>query len=322
MQQNTLCDEFIDASVSPFVVKHGFRSLRPEDGSLFERYINQMPGMLSSYICFSSLLMWEERYQVYWKQQGGYLLLILKGGAGEYWEAIPPLGRYDEEHLLELAKVWRGLERIFQMENQAFLCTEVMEWMIPWIERMGFSHWLEYDLASSDYIYEAEAFRASLENQKTRYNIRYFLQKQEWKFRELNGEDFPLYESVLSQSFCTHHQCEECISGCQIRALKCMVEKHEQLGVRGGLAFVEDRPAGYVGVARVRDVLIYQALKHVYGIRGLAEWMRKTALERWGEGICFINYTEDMGQEGLRKHKQNLCMYKLSHSYHGRISTL
>ena len=320
MQQN-VSDNEVNHAFS-FAAKHGFQPISFADGPLFRQHVSQMPGYLSSYTCFSSMLMWQERYQVFWKQEGDYLLLLLKGGAGELWEAMPPLGPYDEAHLPELTRVWKGLDRIFQRQGQELLCTEIMDWMIPWFERMGFEHELEYDRDSSDYIYKAEDFHGIFKEQKTSYNIRYFLKRQEPEFRELKGEDFPLYESVLRETFCQFHECGVCESGCQIKALRRMVHHHGELGVKGGLVLLERKPVGYVGVERINDILLYQVFKQKRGIRGLSEWMRKTALERWGEGIRFVNYTEDMGLSGLRCHKQNLCDYRLSHNYYGRMFAL
>lgn len=320
MQQNA-SDNKASQTFS-FAKKYGFQPISLVDGPLFGQHVSQMSGLLSSYTCFSSMLMWEERYQVFRKQEGGYLLLLLKGGAGELWEAIPPLGPYDQEHLPELTRIWKGLDKMFRCQGQELLCTEIMDWMIPWLDRMGFEHELEYDRDSSDYIYKAEEFQSIFQEQKTRYNIRYFLKRQDAEFWELNGEDFPLYESILKKTFCECHECEECESGCQIKALRCMVHHHGKLGVKGGLVLLDGKPVGYVGVERINDILLYQAFKQQRGIRGLSEWMRKTALERWGEGIRFVNYTEDMGLPGLRSHKQNLCAYRLSHNYYGRIFAL
>ena len=295
--------------------RYGFRKFTMEDRELLECHLADISGILSSYTCFSSLILWDDWTRVYCRENGSYLCLLLEEGPSDQWQVMPPLGPYDEEHFEELSALFLELEQMFQENGLSFSCCEIKDWMLPYLRRMSLQWEFYYGRENSDYLYRKEDFCKALENPKVRYNIRYLLRKSNPTLTEFRQEDAGLYVEVLEKVFCDHHSCGECTEGCQKKVLLRTLANHERLGIYGFLVSVGDRPVGYTAVARVGDSLIYQALKQVHGIRGLAEWMREQALLRYGDNIRLINYTEDMGREGLRRHKQNLAVYQLSHNY-------
>lgn len=302
--------------------QYGFRHFTVEDRELLDCHLAKMPGILSSYTCFANLILWDDWTRVFCREWGEYLCLLLEEGPSDQWQVMPPLGPYDAAHQGELTTLFQNLERMFHENSLDFSCCEIKDWMFPFLEQTGLSWDFYYGRENSDYLYRTEDFQAALNHSKVQYNIRHLFRRHRVEFRELRNVDMPLWEQVLEETFCRSHPCAECTEGCQKRVLRYGIQNHDLLGLKGFLVFVDERPLGYVSVSRERDVLIFQALKQQRGVRGLLEWMHEQALSRYGEGACWINYTEDMGREGLRRHKQNLAPHVLSHNYEGETSYL
>lgn len=302
--------------------QYGFRHFTMEDQALLERHLADMPGILSSYTCFSNLILWDDWTQVFCREWGGYLCLLLEEGPSDQWQVMPPLGPYNAAHQGALTALFQDLEKMFHENNLEFSCCEIKDWMFPYLEQTGLSWEFYYGRENSDYLYKAEDFETALNHSKIQYNIRHLFRRHQVEYREVRKADLPLWERILEETFCGCYSCAGCTEGCQKVVLRRAIQNHDLLGIQGFLAFVDDRPVGYVGVTREKDVLLFQALKQQRGIRGLLEWMHEQAFSLYGADVQWINYTEDMGREGLRRHKQNLAPHVLSHNYEGETACL
>ena len=61
--------------------------------------------------------------------------------------------------------------------------------------------------------------------------------------------------------------------------------------------------------------LVFMFKKNCRGYRGLDEYLQTELLKELPEHVRYINYTEDMGVEGLRNYKRRLAPYYLKTRY-------
>lgn len=72
------------------------------------------------------------------------------------------------------------------------------------------------------------------------------------------------------------------------------------------------KPAGFCIVSQYNDVGLY-VFKHANNrMKGINEYLLKECFTRFLSGTDEINFTEDIGNEGLRAYKCRLAPYSLS----------
>jgi hypothetical protein len=163
----------------------------------------------------------------------------------------------------------------------------------------------------SEYIYDTEEFLQYLNRQRERYNYEYFLKKYHPVCVEADKNHGKECKELLEKIWCPYHNCEECIYGCQKETIQAAMETVDDDNVKGILIYVEERLAAYVLLSCEKEQLVFHFKKNERGYRGLNEFIHKECVERFAGKLKNINYTEDMGIEGLRTYKEKLCAYKL-----------
>lgn len=315
-------NEVDEVSIPPMTQKFDYQSLGYQpfsayDKPLFDFYLNQLGKEVASYYSFIELIAWGELTKVYYRVIGDYLCLLLEEHPYDKWQVSIPFGSYEETHFEQWRAVMLTLEQDFQQNNLPFSCYGVKEWMLPWVERLqqerqwNCIHYREM----SDYFYTVEDFRASLDKADARYRLRRLLKGGILEARPIAVEDRPLWQGVLQRTFCQHHDCAGCDQGCLKQVLDYLLFYPSELGARGFLVLYNGEPVGYAVVGDCLRGIIFLSLKYDYKIKGLEEWIRREVITRYCQGVEWVNYTEDMGLEGLRRHKQRLATYRLSHNF-------
>ena len=86
----------------------------------------------------------------------------------------------------------------------------------------------------------------------------------------------------------------------------------DNLRTEGLLVRVDGKAAGFCVVLRLNGMGVY-LLKHADNrMKGINEYLLRECLTRFLSGAEKINFTEDMGNEGLRAYKSKLAPYTLS----------
>lgn len=295
----------------------GFQKLAPEAGPVFRKYYGQMKGNWASFTSFVSMIGWNHSDRVYYRVIGPYLVCVAWEFTGQRLVLLPFFGDYVQE---EIDRTFREAEKLFETLQAPLVMTDMREWMIPWYLAVPDTKWeVINDRDFSDYIYRKEDFLAAMDTQKTRYNYRYFLRKYDPETVLLTPESEADCMKVLEEVWCSAHPCEECDCGCQKKTLANVLSSLEETGAKGILVRAQGENAAYCIVMAEHGVGTFHFMKVKRGLRGLNEYIHRECCERFLQDVDLINYTEDMGVEGLRKHKNRLAPYTLEPNCELRI---
>lgn len=290
-----------------FLVEKGFGRIRKEDLPRLKEYYYKMKENYASSINLVSVYAWDKNLPAFYKEAAGFLLFIVYDKINFRWVCLPPIGDYEKE---ELKTVFEELKLLFEEAGTDFVFTDVTPWMLPYFEQFFFQKMEITDAEElREYIYSCEEFREKLFQSRERYNYNYFLKKNKIQVTELSEDLKEVCKKLLKESFCSCHLCEECEYGCLEDTLESVLEVVENLEIHGFLILAEDTPIAYNIVSKEKDQLVFHFKKNQRGFRGMNEFIHTETLERYGDGCSTINYTEDMGVEGLRSYKSNLCNF-------------
>ena len=85
--------------------------------------------------------------------------------------------------------------------------------------------------------------------------------------------------------------------------------------MRGIIVNSDGTDIGYAAGIIQGDTFVFLFKKNCRGYRGLDEYLQTELLKELPEHVRYINYTEDMGVEGLRNYKRRLAPYYLKTRY-------
>lgn len=173
---------------------------------------------------------------------------------------------------------------------------------------------------SSDYIYERDEFLAleGRRNKGKRGDVNSLMRQYpelHVEFHGAGGRD--LREDCLRvfDHWCSAHDCENCVYGCERKAFSRFLELVDEKRFCLAASFAEDEPMSFAACERIGPELdCYHFQKNARPIRGLTYWLnREMALAR--RSARYINLAEDMGLPGLRQDKMGLHPCRLEAKY-------
>ena len=296
--------------------QYGFSRLTSEVFPLFKEYYNKMNRPLPASLHFTSMNAWNHTVITYYKPIGAHLVCFQWDAPEKRWVLIPFLGVYEQENI---NAVMKEVLLLYEQWQIPFVLTDVAEWMRPFYEAVPFLQWeVTNDRDLSDYIYTAEDFCTSLNEQKVRYDYRYFIRKYHPVLEIMRPEHDVECAKLIRENWCTEHACEECTYGCAMvteqNAVTC-VHKTEANGI---VVRIDGKVVAFCIVTVCCGQGVFQFKKTQRGFRGINEYLHKECYDSFLTGVSIINYTEDMGQEGLRKYKCKLAPYTLAPRYEMR----
>lgn len=291
---------------------NGYSPIQIQDRQLFSSYFKKMNGAWASSISFTSILAWNHSIEIYSRVIGEYLSCIAEDKTEKRWVFLPPIGRYAKESIGDCIGSMRETARELEIP---FIITDVSEWMLEYLMDAGEVR-LEasYEENLSDYIYTMEDFRNSMDSQKTRYNYRYFIRNYNPIVVDV---DLCLEEIIsrLEETWCTFHDCSYCSYGCLLDTARNIIGCTKEAGAHGIAVLVDGKMEGYCIVSKEKDQLFFHFKKCFGKFRGLDEFLHSKCIELFAGNAAYVNYTEDMGIEGLRYYKRRLARYTLMHKY-------
>ena len=290
-----------------------FKSLSIEDKGLFDFYYSKMNDNWVSTISFASMIAWNKSIRIYHRIIGEYLCILANDTTCDQWYTIPLIGHYDQK---QLEKSIRELIDIMEELGRPVQFVSISEWMLPYYLHLRCMKLKEvYDISLSDYIYDVKDFMKSMNNQSNRYDYNYFIRRFNPKLVLMRSMNSDYYIDLIQKCFCMNHECRICVYGCQQDTIRNVTERMSETGAMGIAVYIEEELVGYAIVSIEKTQLIYHFKENLHGYRGLGIYLNKKCFELFGENVELINYTEDIGIEGLRKYKKQLSKYRLSHKY-------
>ena len=296
--------------------RYGFIKLTSDVFSSFIQYYNKMKTPLPSSLHFTSINAWSHTVVTYYKPIGEHLVCFQWDAPEKRWVLIPFLGVYEQE---KINAVMKEVLLLYEQWHIPLVLTDVAEWMRPFYEAIPFFNWeVTCDRDLSDYVYTAEDFCASLNEQKVRYDYRYFIRKYNPVLEIMRPEYAAECAAFIHENWCIEHNCEECVYGCAVVTEETAVACVDKTGANGIVVRIDGKMIAFCIVNACCGQGVFQFKKTQRGFRGINEYLHKECYDRFLSGVNQINYTEDMGQEGLRKYKCKLAPYTLYPRYEMR----
>ena len=291
------------------LVRLGYKALTADDQRVFDPYYDAMNGYWSSSVSFPDLWAWSDASPVFYKPIGDLLCCLQYDGTLGKWGALPFIGRYSVESVGSALRVLRcDMETLQLPLYVAFLS----EWMLLWYQSVRGVLWeIERPREWMDYVFQRTDFEQSLNKPDNMYRYRYFL-------RRFSTETVPLTSASMEEClecmrtvWCSGKECTDCYA-CPLEAVEKTVSELDKLRAGGILVRVDGKPAGFCIVSCRNGSGIY-LFKHANNhIKGLNEYLLRECYLRFMQSAKEINYTNDMGNEGLKAYKSKLAPYSLS----------
>jgi hypothetical protein len=293
-----------------------FESFAPLDLStkaIYDACAAKIPEALTSPSCFQCLYAWNFTAVSEYKILCGYLCVVTRDTLEGVIFAQPPIGLYSPETFEETVGV---LYEMFTDAGLACVFREVPGFMLPYFSRLPlYDVHIDHDEDWSDYLFTKEDFAAGIAKRSSREAIRNFEKKCRPSFRELSSSDVNEAVTVTKRYYCRGRDCSECFCGCEMKVISRLVGAYEALDLAGIVAETGGEPAGFGIVCFQKDTVYFISKKVKRGVKGLNESLNVELMDRFGGGGKYVNYTEDMGNEGLRFYKSRLGRYRLSHRH-------
>ncbi|MBQ7544873.1 MAG: hypothetical protein IJT02_08020, partial [Synergistaceae bacterium] len=287
----------------------GYRPVTAEDYNTFAPYYDEMNEAWSSALSFVCILAWSDAVPAFYKVTGRLITCLQYDGTVQKWTAIPFIGHYSDESFGEAFSVLRSDMRALGLP---MLIVDASEWMLPFYQGVSGVFWnVERPRKWMDYIYRREDFVKSMESSDFRYRYRYFLRHFSPETVPLGPEHREECMNLMREAWCSSHECSECFA-CPLKAVGRVAGAMGTIGAEGLLVRVNGKAAGFCVVSMRNGVAVYE-FKHANNrMKGINEYMLKECFTRFLSGVEEINFTEDIGNEGLRAYKCRLAPYTLA----------
>jgi len=290
-----------------------FAPLTLETKPLYDKYIGRLPAAVTSPVFFQDLyscnLVTINRYKILC----GHLCFIVHDTMEHDIYALPPLG------LLGGASFGRAVDavyRAFSVESLPCVFQQVSEFFLPYFSSLDrYEAEISYDIVWSDYIFTKVEFVNYLNKKSSREMIRHFVRNRLPKVREISSSDADEIAGITKRYFCVGRKCENCYCGCEVEIARRLIDACDELEMNGVIVESDGEAIGYEAVCCQKDTMLFISKKVRRGTKGLNEYLNSIIIERFGAEVNYINYSEDMGNEGLRAHKSRMGNHFLSHRY-------
>lgn len=281
--------------------------------SEYESRAEKMEGILPSSLCFESIIAWGVTDQAFYQIVEHYFCVRIVNEVSGKQYLYMPIGAYGEESLDRL------MEQLFRQkeENVKYLlfCDVALEQLEYFKKLRRYRINIKTNGGYADYIYSVEDFKKSLQSPDSRYNRKYLIRNYSPTCRPITGDDISPCIDVVERAYCRYHDCQSCENGCLKKTIQTLLENDQDLNIKGILVTVGETYVGYaVGVVQ-RETFVFLFKKNCREYRGLNEYLHWKMAELFCTDVKYINYTEDMNLEGLRRYKERLAPFQLRPKY-------
>ena len=302
------------------VEQNDFLRFTENDIPEYMKYYFLMKDKVSSWLQPVNILIWDNFCVPYYKIVDGFFCIVCVEEDEEKNGVVltlTPVGDYENNNC---ENAYLCLTDLFKQFNIKLHMLAVPEWLVPILENSS-SFQGEYILREekSDYVYTMDNLRATMDVSKNRYYAKRFVKDQNPEVILYNPDMLEECLGFLDTVWCENSSCDQCVVGCMKDSFRRAMEMREALNLKTYIIYSEGQIVAYVGFIPFEDELIYIARKARRDLKGFTEFSIEMLLEKWGDTHKYMNYEEDMGIEGLRKHKRMLAAYELRNAYEAEI---
>lgn len=270
-----------------------------------EDWINSciaVSGTMASDASFANIYLLRNKYSTKISRYKDFIIRKYSGKGARCGYTFP-LGKGDvTKALAEIEKdakeCGERLQFAFVTEEQK----EVLENAMP--ARFCYSS----DAGDSDYIYlrsELASLSGKAFHKKKNHFSKFVRTYPDYKYYEIGACNIYDAQKVADAWHYEHLQDEDASQLAEYKAIKEALENFEELGLIGGIIYVNDSPCAMTIASKINENTVdvhFEKAVGEYALNGGYAAINKLFSEKLG-GVTWLNREEDIGIEGLRKAK-------------------
>ena len=270
-----------------------------------EDWINSciaVSGTMASDASFANIYLLRSKYSTKISRYKDFIIRKYSGKGARCGYTFP-LGKGDvAKALAEIEKdakeCGERLQFAFVTEEQK----EVLENAMP--ARFCYSS----DAGDSDYIYlrsELASLSGKAFHKKKNHFSKFVRTYPDYKYYEIGACNIYDAQKVADAWYYEHLQDEDASQLAEYKAIKEALENFEELGLIGGIIYVNDSPCAMTIASKINENTVdvhFEKAVGEYALNGGYAAINKLFSEKL-DGVTWLNREEDIGIEGLRKAK-------------------
>lgn len=270
-----------------------------------EDWINSciaVSGTMASDASFANIYLLRNKYSTKISRYKDFIIRKYSGKGARCGYTFP-LGKGDvTKALAEIEKdakeCGERLQFAFVTEEQK----EVLENAMP--ARFCYSS----DAGDSDYIYlrsELASLSGKAFHKKKNHFSKFARTYPDYKYYEIGACNIYDAQKVADEWYYEHLQDEDASQLAEYKAIKEALENFEELGLIGGIIYVNDSPCAMTIASKINENTVdvhFEKAVGEYALNGGYAAINKLFSEKL-DGVTWLNREEDIGIEGLRKAK-------------------
>lgn len=270
-----------------------------------EDWINSciaVSGTMASDASFANIYLLRNKYSTKISRYKDFIIRKYSGKGARCGYTFP-LGKGDvTKALAEIEKdakeCGERLQFAFVTEEQK----EVLENAMP--ARFCYSS----DAGDSDYIYlrsELASLSGKAFHKKKNHFSKFVRTYPDYKYYEIGACNIYDAQKVADAWYYEHLQDDDASQLAEYKAIKEALENFEELGLIGGIIYVNDSPCAMTIASKINENTVdvhFEKAVGEYALNGGYAAINKLFSEKL-DGVTWLNREEDIGIEGLRKAK-------------------
>ena len=262
-----------------------------------EDWINSciaVSGTMASDASFANIYLLRNKYSTKISRYKDFIIRKYSGKGARCGYTFP-LGKGDVAKAL--AEIEKDAKECGERLQFAFITEEqkeVLENAMP--ARFCYSS----DAGDSDYIYlrsELASLSGKAFHKKKNHFSKFVRTYPDYKYYEIGACNIYDAQKVADAWYYEHLQDEDASQLAEYKAIKEALENFEELGLIGGIIYVNDSPCAMTIASKINENTVGE-----YALNGGYAAINKLFSEKL-DGVTWLNREEDIGIEGLRKAK-------------------
>ena len=270
-----------------------------------EDWINSciaVSGTMASDASFANIYLLRNKYSTKISRYKDFIIRKYSGKGARCGYTFP-LGKGDIAKAL--AEIEKDAKECGECLQFAFITEEqkeVLENAMP--ARFCYSS----DAGDSDYIYlrsELASLSGKAFHKKKNHFSKFVRTYPDYKYYEIGACNIYDAQKVADAWYYEHLQDEDASQLAEYKAIKEALENFEELGLIGGIIYVNDSPCAMTIASKINENTVdghFEKAVGEYALNGGYAAINKLFSEKL-DGVTWLNREEDIGIEGLRKAK-------------------
>lgn len=270
-----------------------------------EDWINSciaVSGTMASDASFANIYLLRNKYSTKISRYKDFIIRKYSGKGARCGYTFP-LGKGDvAKALAEIEKDAKECDERLQFAFVTEEQKEVLENAMP--ARFCYSS----DAGDSDYIYlrsELASLSGKAFHKKKNHFSKFVRTYPDYKYYEIGACNIYDAQKVADAWYYEHLQDEDASQLAEYKAIKEALENFEELGLIGGIIYVNDSPCAMTIASKINENTVdvhFEKAVGEYALNGGYAAINKLFSEKL-DGVTWLNREEDIGIEGLRKAK-------------------